>query len=1191
MTTALNSYATKVFAEHPIALWALDETIDYIRYIDDTNQNLNNWTAVGATVVDGTDEGSFSEVPATEPFPDLFVNGVITNASSVSFTSNLSLGESSFDLDLKSVAIGAFFVTYDNAIDIEIGYRYQHPDDTLGVYRTESRTKTVPASREWAFVSDTFNLPAEFSDLDFVIEITQPVADYEFAVNGINIGQWAEEFHVVSKGVTPSSLPSDIDLNSLSVEASPYGLNGESAYYLASSVDVYAKNSSLPLVFGAFNSTALYPNPSSEPSLIVPGFGFMNDSGQYQNFTCEFWIKARVHSFSHKRIFGPIASTDGLYIEGPFLKLMIGDSVATHFVGEWERPMLINIRVSPNNASLVVNGEDVASLELIPANITYAAKYDENENDQDWLGFYAYEEVPLIYIDAVGIYPYEVPTIASKRRWVYGQGVDVKNNLEGASSSTTLTFDNSFAKYSNTYSYPKLGRWSNGFIDNLVPDSEQLSLPGYSLPEIVFDNKTEDQWYSDLETSQNVSVFGDQHISLRPDSGWSGTNGYIKFPSLNLLTEETRALYGAFMVRSLPTTQEVLIDLVNETSGNRFTVYMENDVVSYVMRTKQTDGSFLDATVFSAGDHIPDVIFNVGFHIQRVIDYNGGALASFFGSKQKIKVFVAGNSDLNKTFSGIIFNLSFSTSKNLTKIEDEFLIKGFPTNFAEEYEEVIIYDGDTPSEVTWDQDIDAQGPDPELEDIVDALGPNPLVATDVFTHTGSYSLVARKELDNFVLDIGVDAYWEDYLPLSYFAKYVKALDGTSYLDLDFLQFNIDYPHLDIFSNGDYDYSTSAFRTYVTFQYIQDGANSSVSNFTEVPLPINGIIRPTSNWKTEKYEIIEDSVIYPPSGVDFSLLSVNIHMEFSVPGILNNPFKIRSLRLASRSLSHSKNNIGNKFGVDIYPYKKNKNYTDYKFVEPFTLYKNSVPYFYAAGSDGLRFRRNFVVDDNAGFEIPINKSSSSFFKIGALQMVLHYHNEEFSDAPIQIFEVEEKSRTIKFYARSYPDNNKRAYIYAIDSTTNSLVSGITYSINGKIVNRPTFNPERWFVLGISFDTALSFNDYIGAMRITSPMFFNNISAHQISEQDELARSAFRKWFSVNIVDEVQQDWDNWDEYTWLNVLYISQVNPTAPDIEKIYRQFVGTDKTVIETGGTLTFNNYRYAALQNIRWSKQTLTSA
>lgn len=1191
MTTPLNSYATKVFSEHPIALWSLDESVDYIHYISQVNQDLSNWNVSGANIVDATDDGVFSETPVSAPFSTVAVNGIITTANDIEIISPLSLDESSFNLELKSVAFGAYFVTYDEDINVTIGYRYQHPDDTLGVYRTNYRTKILPRSRDWVFVSDTFNLPESFSDLDFVIKTTRPVAGYEFAVNGVNIGQWAEEFHVTSLGVEPSYLPSNINLSSLSIESNPYGFEGDSAYYLSGSTDLYAKNSGIPLVFGAFNSTALYENPTGEPSLIVPGFGFMNESGKYQSFTCEFWLKARVHSFSHKRIFGPISSTDGLYVEGPFLKLIIGNNIGTHFVGEWERPMLINIRISSSTASLVVNGENVFSLSFLPEDISYPQKFDDLDNDQDWLGFYAHEDVPLLYVDAVGIYPYEVPAIASKRRWVYGQGVEVKNNLEGASSSNTINFDNSFAKYSKTYTYPKIGSWSDGIQDNLVSNPEDIVMPNYSLPTIFFNNKTLDNWYTDLEAAQNTSIFGSYHFSLRPSSEWSATDGYMKFDSLNILLEETKALYGAFMVRSLPSTKEILMDLVNDTSGNRLTVYMENDVVSYVFNAKQTDGTFSETVLFSAPDHIPDVIFNAGFHIQRVVDHYGGAVANFFGAKQKIKVFIAGNANLNKTFSGNIFKISFSTKRNLVQIEDDFLLKGFPTNFAEEYEEVIIYDGDTPATVDWEIDVDAQEPDPELADIIDGSGVGPLVATDVFTHTGSYSLVTRKDLDQFILDISVNSYWETYLPLSYFAKYVDGLDGKSYLDLDFIQFNIDYPHLDIFSNGNYDYSESSLKTYITFQYIQNGANDSINNRTAISLPINGVIRPTSNWQSEKYEIIDDSVIYPPSEIDFSLLSVNLHMEFNIPGIRYNPFKVRSIRFASRALSSNKNNIGNKFGVEIYPYSQSGSYKDYKLVEPFTLYKNSVPYFYISGNDGLRFRRDFTADQSSGFEIPINKNQSNFFKIGAFQMVLHYHDESFSQIPVQIFEIEDSERTLRFYLRQYPGNSQRAYVYAIDSTTNSLASGITYAIDGRIVNKPTIVPEQWFVLGISFDTALTFNNYLGALRITSPVNFNNVSTHQISEQDELARSSFRKWYSINILEGVQQIWDDWDAENWSNLLYISQVTPTAPDIEKIYKQFVGTDKVVVETGNTLTLNNYRYAALQNIRWSRQTITSA
>ena len=38
MTIPSNLYAEKVYSEHPIALWAIDEQIDYKNYITDTQE-------------------------------------------------------------------------------------------------------------------------------------------------------------------------------------------------------------------------------------------------------------------------------------------------------------------------------------------------------------------------------------------------------------------------------------------------------------------------------------------------------------------------------------------------------------------------------------------------------------------------------------------------------------------------------------------------------------------------------------------------------------------------------------------------------------------------------------------------------------------------------------------------------------------------------------------------------------------------------------------------------------------------------------------------------------------------------------------------------------------------------------------------------------------------------------------------
>ena len=61
-------------------------------------------------------------------------------------------------------------------------------------------------------------------------------------------------------------------------------------------------------------------------------------------------------------------------------------------------------------------------------------------------------------------------------------------------------------------------------------------------------------------------------------------------------------------------------------------------------------------------------------------------------------------------------------------------------------------------------------------------------------HTASYTLLPTEAYEQFFLDIGVSGYWQDYLPLSYFAQYVTNDVGNQYYDLDFLQFNIPTLH-------------------------------------------------------------------------------------------------------------------------------------------------------------------------------------------------------------------------------------------------------------------------------------------------------------------------------------------------------------------------------------------------------------
>src|SRR5210317_1641429 len=102
MSSSLNLYATKVFSEQPIALWALDDTADYISILSASDQNLNTWSVSGATVVNAKTDPSFvSDRPPREPFESLYVSGINEDegASGVFyFSSTVVLQPSDFNL-------------------------------------------------------------------------------------------------------------------------------------------------------------------------------------------------------------------------------------------------------------------------------------------------------------------------------------------------------------------------------------------------------------------------------------------------------------------------------------------------------------------------------------------------------------------------------------------------------------------------------------------------------------------------------------------------------------------------------------------------------------------------------------------------------------------------------------------------------------------------------------------------------------------------------------------------------------------------------------------------------------------------------------------------------------------------------------------------------------------------------------
>lgn len=1242
MSTPSNLYAEKVFAEHPIGLWALDDNADYISLISEGQRFLSDstkWEVVGGVASNFTES-------LGEPFIDSFVGRVVANPTSdknasVILRSKYSIKPSDLNKYLRTFSIGSYFYSESSYVSgFEIGYQYT--DTTSGQEIINLKSFDSVINRSWIFISETFDTPETESEFKLLIKINfvgNSETENAFRVNGITLGQWSEEFSSTSLGTELINIPSTISLApQKGLIARCYGLQELDAYYLASSNMLKAKNSGIPLVYGTSGHTTLYEN-GMLPSLIVPGVGMLNKSGQYKEYTLETWLRINSYTNETKKIIGPIGSSDGIYVDGPAIGLKIGNEYKTNYVGEWTRPMLLHLKVGKDSASILINGEQVISIPYSQETAVLPSKLI-NAKDQDWIGFYAYEDVSPIDIDCVGIYPYLVANQVAKRRYVFGQGVEIPENINTSYSGTSIGIDYSFADYTGNYSYPKTGSWNQGFSDNISTSNRSLSVISHPLPQVVLSSKTKLELFEDNKVANritdplNFSYDTRDYFSLQPNLFWKDVSGHLFFENFDVLNTPISAFYGCFQLRGSATTPQTIFKIEKENTSSYFKIQVENNVLKYIISINGKSEILYSSEVLNANE-----FFEAGVNIPRFVEIFGNPASDFFGALSDLRMYVGGDKDNTGTFTGKIYNIGFATKYNFQKIKNLFNEVGVPKLnedlfFAYQNNEIVDIDAGI--------DTTSLPPYGGLTDISPGAisgGSVVLLEEDfLIEHTASYTLVPDILFDKYTLAVASNAYWEDNLPLTYFAESVFDKRGDQYFDLDFIQFNINYPiptktiaietdpvewtygdlaneygvpfqrtyeSLDnyLFTgyndyedlknkiSKDYRYDTdeSLVKTYVTFQYTELGANATSSYFTKVERPSrNGVLIPGSDWMTTKYEVVDNMIIYPPSGVDFNDLSIVTHIDINVKNSEINNVSIKNMSYASQALNESDASpIGTRFGTPIYPYTKTGIYYNFKKNNPFSIYNASSPYLYLTKTSGIQLKGTYDPLVNRGLMIPINSSRAPGFKVIAAQLAIRFDGDYFPYAPTQIFEIESKGSYIKFYLVACDPSGRRAKIYGIDTKTGLVQNGIGFYWNGRIVKEPVVTLQDWGFLGISFSDSLDFSYFEGAIRLTGPMMFNNISFYQSTNLQEVQNISERPWFRVKVLNSANLDWKFWNagSFNWNKVLVLSETSYYGVNPSEVYKSYTGTNKIIVDNDKVLRFGNYKYTAYRDVNWSQ------
>lgn len=1230
MAIPSNLYAEKVFAEHPLDLWALDDSAHYISLISESDRDISSWTAV---------DGSASLIPdiQDEPFISSHVSKIVGDAplgdsGTASFSSSNIKNFMDLNEELGTMCISSYFFVVSPYISaIKLGYEYY--DTTTGNNVRVYKNISVGIFEKWFFVSETFDYPSENVSFRIFIEMEYlnggPSHEHSAYVNGLAAGQWAEEFSSTNLGLSAEALPSNLPLSGMT--GSPiiaYGLSDNNGYYLIKDERLLAKNTGIPMVYGGSSLTKIYPNSSGDPSLIIPGEGMFNKIAQYNEMTLEFWLRMSVDSSYQQKLVGPIASDDGLYVRGPTLLLKVGNQYSAYFVHEWNRPMLINIRLSKNNASLLINGEEVISFDLDTSSVSYPDPVDESGNSLDWIGFYSYENFSSVEIDCIAIYGYKVPAVVAKRRFVYGQGVEFPENINTSYSGTSMFIDYRFADYTNNYNYPEIGKWQQGNVDNFQVKNNTLSLPTYQLPSVISNHYTSDTLIDEVGNIQNEDK---TFLKLNP-VGDSSYQTCLYFDNFNFISGGTRAIYA--IVKDLAVYDNMpIFTIYDSVKKNYLQVLSTDSSIDYIIKYNSDPVVFNSIKKFYPGEE-----YAVGFDAKRLSNYFGGNVAAFLGQKGSLSLYVGNDKDLSKdTYDGNIYSINFMNARNSELARDSFAPNG------------IVWDADAGT--VWDNELFNPPPDIDMDAgsysnlfyafVLDGGGPAAYALSSLANIVPTYGLILTKLFGQYQMDIVCKSHWEDYIPLSYFAQYVEDKAGVPRYDLDFLQFNIGYPAPATFfetesdpeswsyaelyneysnpiqrsyesldnqlftgyndyedlqnrSAKTYSYNTasSLIKTYISFQYISSGANAPETAFTNIePAPKNGIIRPGTNWMNTKYEVVNNMIIYPPSGINFEELAIVTHLDSEVAGVNSFPIQIRSLEYCSQALSENAYNpIGTRFGVPVYPYKRSGIYYSFKEDNPFSIYKGSSPYLYLTRYSGIQPRGAYDPLISRGLMTPMNQNQAADYKVIAMQASLRFDEDFFPYAPTQIMEVEAKDRFIKIYMQATHPNGSRAKIYAINGYTGQLEDGIAFYWNGNIVKNPVISLKEWGTLGISFASPLDVANTIGFIRITGPVLVNNISHYQSTNLQEVQQISSRPWFKVKAAGATTFEWEFWkDYYLWQGVLVVATTAFYGVDPSDIYKTYVGTNKIIVDDERRILFGNYAYTSFSDVEWQTETVS--
>lgn len=1160
-----NLYATRVFAENPIALWSADDDLRYVSLLSASAKQGYEWSFINSSLIPDVQATSLVTQSRSIPLPNDPIFGmqsnILTSASTSSrFIFDSGINTANLDIDKSTLTIFTNVLRTSTFVN---GYVIGFLNNSGSVISSASFPREE-TPQLWQQISNTISYPENeiikpFIQVNFITggsSSTQYVAYF----NGTSLGQWSEPFVETSTGsiLNSASVPFYDLLPSASTTLKyftldSYGITQENdGYYLLENERMLAENSGLPMVFGASSVTKLFkPITENMPSIVCPGKGFLNENGQYKQLTAEFWLKIYNTSQTPLKIFGPLSGQDGLYVEEEFLTVRVGKYSKSYFIGKWYRPMLIDFVYTPTYISLLINGIEVITIQIDVEQINFP------ESTKDWLGFFAHEKTQPFEIDAIGIYPYTVSDQLAKRRFVYGQGVEYPDIVAGNFNAENIFADYAFAKYTGDVEYPRTVKWGSGFLSNLTADSQRLLFPEYIKPELQILGPSASAFISDqrdfyeenyLAQSASTNLF----FSMKPESAsvsYANIDPTLFFDKLDVISPNANSFFGVFYSDENNAEEQVLIQIKNKISGNTFRISKTGYSIDYIFN----NGSDIGLTSKTASGY-----FTAGIKIDSITTNYQTIITDFFANPQNLTMNVGGTE--GKTFTGKIFSFTFNnrlfTNKDLTSYIDS---NGFFNSQISENDSIINY-------------------------------------------VGNYSLLPYKTNETVDIEIGCSGYWEGYVPLSILGKMVMSQGGQQYLDLDLIQFNIDFPGpLAVNESPTAEQGEARLKSYVTLQDYRLVGSVPYTSYTQTAsVPYNRVIDfdNTSDVLQTKYEVIDGSVIFPPKeGVDYKNYHLGIHIEMSTRSISRKSIKLQRMSVASLAFDETRfYSVGTKTGREVFPFARDEVTYAFKTKNPFLIYKDSTTYMYNTADSGfivLDYEPSNQLGFTRGLTIPINQTKSASVNFASLEFWSFYKEGYDITETKKIARIDAGEVKIDFNLVPNPDN-KSAVLKLINAITGTEIEprNLVFYQNGNKVPQVLIKPMEWneititfgnvdprLVIGESQQAGIFLNNISGQFEMYQDVLFNNIIFFEKSSEVLAAVSVPFLWITIS-----EQTWGQYSAGgSWLDV---AQQFVKAPVIERgkdVFNAYFGLSKIVLSDSSQLEIDYERVQGFFNIDW--------